>query len=112
MLRQPSKLVFALAALVAFVGCTSTPAVSRPSGRQSDVYAGMSEASIRAQLGRPSREFAGHYGLPSTTFASRFSGQIKTLVFKDPDGEHYVTFEKRSNWIAISSAWLRKGAVF
>ena len=110
---KPNRLLFALGTFVAFVGCASTPPVSRPPGRQNDAYVGMSETSICARLGRPSREFAGYYGLPSTTFTSRFSGEIKSLVFKNAEGEHYVTLEKRSKgWIAINSSWLPKGGVF
>ena len=76
-------------------------------------YADKAESTVRAELGKPSREFVGHYGLPDVEFAKKFTGEIRTLVFKQRGGEFYVSFEKRSvGWISICSSWLPDGAAF
>ena len=107
MLIRPLQLLFVLATL-ALTGCASQ-SMHPPE----NAYANMTEAMVRAQLGEPHLEFAGHYGDPPLTFTQTFSGEIKTLVFKKPGGEYYVSFEKQpSGWVSICSSWLYEGARF
>ncbi|MDB5321595.1 MAG: hypothetical protein JWN40_3226 [Phycisphaerales bacterium] len=78
-----------------------------------NTYANKTEAAVRSLLGKPDREFAGHFGAPPPDFTEKFSGEIKTLVFKKAGYEHYVTFEKRSTgWISICSQSVPEGSVF
>ncbi|HEV7300081.1 MAG TPA: hypothetical protein VGN72_12000 [Tepidisphaeraceae bacterium] len=101
------QLLIVLAA-VTLSGCLAVPA-----GPSENVYVNRTEAVVRAELGEPSDEFASHYGNPPLDFRRQFTGEIKTLVFKKPGGEHYISFEKRPDgWIAINSSWLPAGAVF
>jgi hypothetical protein len=78
-----------------------------------NTYANKTEAAVRSELGDPDREFAGHYAAPPPDFTQKFSGEIKTLVFKKGGYEHYVSFEKRpTGWISICSSSVPEGAVF
>ena len=91
---------------VAIAGCSS---LTSPD----NAYANKPEEAVRSTLGKPSVEFAGHYGNPPIDFRQKFTGEIKTLVFKRPGGEHYVSFEKRpAGWVSICSSWLPEGAVY
>jgi hypothetical protein len=100
-------------------GCESSapppaaPPAATTKTAPADAYAGKTEVAVRATLGKPSREFAGHYGNPPTDFTDRFTGEVKTLVFKDSDGETYASFEKRGvGWVCICSSWLPHGSAF
>ena len=103
---RPLYLLFILFTVVA--GCTSSP------GRSiENTYANKSEAAVRSELGEPRYEFAGHYGAPPMDFMKQFPGEIRTLVFKKPGGEFYVSFEKHpSGWVSIRSSWLPEGGEF
>jgi hypothetical protein len=77
-----------------------------------NTYAGKTEATVRAELGKPDRQFAGHYGHPPIDFR-KFTGEIKTLVFKKGGYEHYVSFEKSATgWVGIRSSSVPEGSVF
>ena|ERR1035437_4400628 len=90
------------------IGCSSLP-----SHLPENSYANKTEDAVRSELGEPHHWFAGPYGLPSMDFTKQFTGEIKTLVFKKPGGEYYVSFEKRpSGWVSICSSWIPDGAVF
>lgn len=66
-----------------------------------------------AELGKPWREFPGHFGLPHLDWTKKFTGEIKTAVFKKPGGDVYVSFENRNSiWYVISYSWLPEGAAF
>ena len=68
---------------------------------------------MRSELGKPDREFAGHYGNPPVDFTQKFTGEIKTLVFKKDGYEHYVSFEKQpTGWVGICSSSVPEGSVF
>ena len=102
----PFGAVLAVAA-VGLVGCARP---ERSMARENS-YAAMTEKSVRAMLGEPSEQFAGHYGLPPMKFRKQFNGEIKTLVFEKPGGAYYVSFEKRpAGWVSICSSWLPAGA--
>jgi hypothetical protein len=76
-------------------------------------YANKTEAAVRSELGKPDSEFAGHYGAPPADSTQKFSGEIKTLVFKKGGYDHYVSFEKRPNgWISICSSSVPEGSSF
>ena len=94
---------------LALAGCSSLTSL------QSDenAYANKPEAAVLFALGKPSDEFVGHYGNPPLDFRQKFTGEIKTLVFKKAGGEYYVSFEKRPvGWVGICSSWLPEGAQF
>jgi len=91
-----------VALVLLIAGCYSPPSDNALVGRR--------EAAVLAQLGPPSREWAAHYGNPPDTYTAKFTGEIRSAVFKKRGGEVYVTFEKRGGvWYAISNAWLREG---
>jgi hypothetical protein len=105
---RPLQLLAIIAFFAALSACDSTPPPPA-----TNAYVGKTEAAVRAELGQPDHEFAGHYGNPPLHFTSQFTGEIKTLVFKRPDGEIYVSFEKRADgWMGICSQWLPQGGVF
>ena len=94
--------------LLLMIGCSSLA-----SHLSENAFANETEAAVRSELGEPHHQFAGHYGLRSMDFTKQFTGEIKTLVFKKPGGEYYVSFEKRpSGWVSICSNWLPDGRAF
>ena len=100
------QILLVLVALV-LAGCGS------PVQKPENGYANKAEAVVRSELGEPQHQFTGHYGNPPLFFTQKFTGEIKTLVFKKPGGEYYVSFEKRpAGWISIGSSWLPDGAAF
>lgn len=103
MLHQPLRHLTLLLLLIS--GCSTPPS--------EDNLVGKSEAAVRSEFGQPHRESKGHYGAPPTTFAQKFTDEIKTLVFQQPGGEIYVSFEKRGDtWVAICNSWLPEGSAF
>ena len=109
MMRMPIRTLqlIAIVLVARLTGCGPPPPPPQ------NTYANKTEAAVRSQLGNPDREFAGHFGAPPDDFARKFSGEIKTLVFKKAGYEHYVTFEKRSaGWISIYSQSVPEGSVF
>jgi len=106
-LRKPPILLVLIA--VALAGCGSQV----PRRPPENTYVNKPEAVVRSELGEPHHEFAGHYGNPPLDFTKKFTGEIKTLVFKKSGGEYYVSFEKRPpGWVSICSSWLPDGAAF
>jgi hypothetical protein len=106
---MPIRLLELLAILLVatLTGCGPPPRLPE------NTYANKTEADVRFELGKPDHEFAGHYGAPPLDFTQKFSGEIKTLVFKKAGYEHYVTFEKRpTGWISICSSSVPEGSVF
>ena len=94
--------------VAAFAGCGSPPP-----RLPDNMYANKTEVTVRSELGQPDREFAGHYGNPSLDFTQKFTGEIKTLVFKKAGYEHYVTFERKpTGWTSICSSSVPEGSAF
>ena len=103
-LRARLYLIAALLSLMA--GCS-------PSRPPPNTYLNRTEAEVRSELGEPERDFPGHYGNPPMQFKDQFKGEVRTLVFKKPGGQYYVSFEKRSDGsICICSNWLPDGWAF
>src|ERR1035437_9597428 len=94
---RPFCLWVLVASFTVMAGCSSQPA-----HLPENAYADKTEAAVRSELGEPHHQFAGHYGAPRMDFTKQFAGEIKTLVFKKPGGEYYVSLEKRpSGWVSI-----------
>jgi hypothetical protein len=74
-------------------------------------HAGRTREAIVAELGRPSSEWVGHYGLPSASYRLRHKG-AKVLYYHWQSGDFYASIEEvNGRWICFSSDWLPEGWV-
>jgi hypothetical protein len=84
------------------------------SGRSSvaDEYLGQTKVEFIRRHGRPSRQWAGHYGCPRLDYAKQHPSAV-TLTYRRWTGTLYLSFEQvGGEWRCFSSHWMPDGSVF
>ena len=100
--RLFNALVLATAALLS--GCMIPP--------PDQAYAGSTKQQIIAELGQPTTQFKGHYGLVPKWWVDAHPDCV-TYEYERLNGTLYITVERRdAAWVGLCSQWLPAGGVF
>ena len=105
--------LLALALLLSFVVWRLQSRPSSPTKPvPDDAYVGYSRDRIIQELGKPSQEFDGHYGLVSAVYATKFS-PATTLVYDISGGTLYISIRPQLGvQTCFVSTWVPTGTQF
>ena len=109
-------LIFGFTAVVAVLAAVEAARREAAPGRKirwwRGRFVGCSRAEVVKRMGLPAHEVENHFGNPPASYI-KLHPVVKILVYSQPGGELYVSFERRgSKWLAFECSFLPAGAVW
>jgi hypothetical protein len=83
--------------------------IDRGKSVATDEYVGQTKASIVAQYGQPTCQWAGHYGQPPEDYVKQHDPAV-SCTYTRATGALYISFEQKGGqWVCFSSHWVPNG---